>query len=46
MKACPTIDPAAPLQFVINAASGSSAADSKRELIEAVLQAEIGRAHV
>ncbi|BAO81804.1 sphingosine kinase and enzymes related to eukaryotic diacylglycerol kinase [Serpentinimonas raichei] len=39
MKACPTIDPAAPLQFVINAASGSSAADSKRELIEGVLQA-------
>jgi len=39
MKACPTIDPAAPLQFVINAASGSSAADSKRELIEAALLA-------
>jgi len=33
MPACPAIDPAAPLQFVINAASGSSAADSKRTLI-------------
>ncbi|WP_045476233.1 diacylglycerol/lipid kinase family protein [Serpentinimonas barnesii] len=39
MTACPAIDPAAPLQFVINAASGSSASDSKRALIEAALQA-------
>ena len=35
-----SIDPSAPLQFVINAASGSSDADTKRESIEAALQAE------
>ena len=34
-----SIDPSAPLQFVINAASGSSDADTKRESIEAALQA-------
>ena len=33
------IDAEAPLQFVINAAAGSSDADSKRERIEAALQA-------
>lgn len=38
------IDPSAPLQFVINAASGSSDADTKRESIEAALQAEGRRA--
>jgi diacylglycerol kinase family enzyme len=35
----PTIDPEAPLQFVINAASGSNAADAKRQLIEDALTA-------
>ncbi len=35
----PYIDPEAPLQFVINAASGSNAAEAKRELIEAALTA-------
>ena len=39
MAACPEIDPASPLQFVINAAAGSSDADSKREVIEAALRA-------
>ncbi|MBC7435370.1 MAG: diacylglycerol kinase [Bdellovibrionales bacterium] len=34
------INPAASLQFVINGASGSSDADAKREVIEAVLHAE------
>ena len=34
------IDPQAPLQFVINAAAGSSDADTKRVRIEAALQAE------
>lgn len=34
-----SIDPSAPLQFVINAASGSSDADTKRASIEAALQA-------
>jgi len=38
MTAGPEIDPASALQFVINAAAGGSAADSKRELIEAALQ--------
>lgn len=33
-------DPASSLQFVINAAAGSSAADTKREVIESVLQTE------
>ena len=35
-----TIDPSAPLQFVINAASGSSDADTTRDSIEAALRAE------
>lgn len=39
MLARPNIDPAAPLQFVINAAAGSSDADAKRQVIEAALQA-------
>jgi len=40
MAVCPTLDPAEPLQFVINAAAGSSDADTKREVIETVLRAE------
>jgi diacylglycerol kinase family enzyme len=40
MLAIPVLDPAAPIQFVINAAAGSSAADAKGEVITAVLQAE------
>ena len=40
MDDCPELDPAAPIQFLINAAAGSSAADTKREVIESVLQAE------
>ena len=39
MAACPGIDPVSPLQFVINAAAGSSDAESKREVIEAALRA-------
>lgn len=39
MAVCPEVDPASPLQFVINAAAGSSDADTKREVIEAALQA-------
>ncbi len=35
---CPEVDPASPLQFVINAASGNSEADSKREAIETALR--------
>jgi diacylglycerol kinase family enzyme len=42
MAGCPEIDPTSPLQFVINAAAGSSDADSKREVIEAALRA-VGR---
>lgn len=38
MAACPEMDPASPLQFVINAAAGSSDAEAKREVIEAVLR--------
>jgi diacylglycerol kinase family enzyme len=34
------LDPAASIQFVINAAAGSSDADTKREVIESVLKAE------
>ena len=37
--ACPDIDLASPLQFVINAAAGSSDAQAKREVIEAALRA-------
>ncbi len=40
MADVPELDPAAPFQFVINAAAGSSDADTKRGCIEAVLQAE------
>lgn len=36
----PQLDPAAPLQFVVNAAAGSNAAAAKREVITSVLQAE------
>lgn len=39
MAICPEINPASALQFVINAASGSSDADAKRDVIEAALQA-------
>jgi diacylglycerol kinase family enzyme len=39
---CPVLDPAAPLQFVVNAASGSSDALVKRAVIESELQA-LGR---
>ena len=39
MSAPLELDPASPLLFIINAASGSSDADTKRELIEATLQA-------
>ena len=35
---CPEVDPASPLQFVINAAAGSRDADTKREVIETALQ--------
>ena len=38
MADCPEVDPASPLQVVINAAEGSSDAEAKRELIEAVLR--------
>ena len=34
----PQLDPAAPLQFIINGAAGSTAAESKREAIEAALR--------
>jgi len=39
MTACPEVDPASPLQFVINAAAGSSDADTKRDVIETALRA-------
>ena len=39
MAVCPDVDPASPLQFVINAAAGSSDADTKREVIETALRA-------
>ena len=39
MAVCPEIDPASALQFVINAAAGSSDADSKRDVIDAALRA-------
>ena len=35
----PEIDPASPLQFVINAAAGSSDANAKRDVIDAALRA-------
>ena len=40
MAVCPEFDPASPLQFVINAAAGSSDADAKREVIETALRAD------
>jgi diacylglycerol kinase family enzyme len=46
MAACPEIDPLAPLQFVINAASGSSDAAVKREVIEAVLRSAARQGHL
>ncbi|MGA8052465.1 MAG: diacylglycerol kinase family protein [Burkholderiales bacterium] len=39
MAVCPEVDPASPLQFVINAAAGSSDAGTKREVIETALRA-------
>lgn len=39
MVVCPALDPSEPLQFVINAAAGSSDAEAKREVIEAALRA-------
>ena len=36
---CPVLDPAAPLQFIINGAAGSSHADAQRAVIEAALLA-------
>lgn len=39
MAVCPALDPAAPLQFVVNAAAGSSDAEAKREVIETALKA-------
>jgi diacylglycerol kinase family enzyme len=38
MTGCPEVDPASPLQFVINAAAGSSDADTRREVIETALR--------
>ncbi len=42
MADCPVLDPTAPLQFIINGASGSSHADARRAVIEAALLA-VGR---
>lgn len=39
MAAVPEVDPAAALQFVINAAAGSSDAEAKREIVESALRA-------
>ena len=39
MSRCPELEPAAPFQFVINAAAGSSDAEAKREVIESTLRA-------
>ncbi|WP_295955664.1 diacylglycerol kinase family protein [Rhodoferax sp.] len=39
MTQCPDLDPAAPLIFIINAASGRSDADAKRAVIDQALQA-------
>ena len=46
MTDVPELDPAAPVQFVINAAAGSSDADSLRDVIESVLRAEGRRGHL
>ncbi len=43
MACGPAIEPAAALQFVINAAAGSGDAEARRNLIESVLQAESRR---
>lgn len=40
MKEVPAVDPAAPVQFVVNAAAGSSDAATKRAAIESVLHEE------
>jgi diacylglycerol kinase family enzyme len=40
MAEVPELDPAAPIQFVVNAAAGSSDADTRRAVIESVLHAE------
>jgi len=40
MPAIPVLDPASTIQFVVNAAAGSSTAETKRDIIMAVLQAE------
>jgi diacylglycerol kinase family enzyme len=40
MVECPELDPAAPVQFLINAAAGTSAADATRGVIESVLTSE------
>jgi len=39
MATLPEIDPASALQFIINAAAGSSDAEAKREVVEAALRA-------
>jgi len=39
MAVHPEVDAASPLQFVINAAAGSGAADTRREVIETALRA-------
>jgi diacylglycerol kinase family enzyme len=46
MADVPELDPAAPIQFVINAAAGSSDAATKRALVESVLQAQGRRAEL
>jgi diacylglycerol kinase family enzyme len=46
MAAGPEVDPASALQFVINAAAGSSDADQKREVIETALLAAGRRAEL
>ena len=44
--ACPDINPASSLQFIINAAAGSSDAETKREVIETALRQAGRRGHV
>lgn len=39
MAALPEIDPTSSLQFIVNAAAGSSDAEAKREIVEAALRA-------
>jgi hypothetical protein len=38
MATLPEIDPASALQFIVNAAAGSSDAEAKREVVEAALR--------